>query len=88
MDVLTKKIVKTRKPHTCFGCERKFPSGTTMEFSTIADGGTVHNSYLCQTCLEVIANLVRESGYFEYCYGDLRDEALELEAKLKQEDNI
>ena len=39
MDVLTQKLVKTRKPHTCFGCGRVFPAGTRMEFSTIADGG-------------------------------------------------
>lgn len=45
MDVLTQKLVKTRKPHTCFGCGRTFPASTRMEFSTIADGGTVDNSY-------------------------------------------
>ena len=81
MDVLTKKIVKTRKPHTCFGCERKFPSGITMEFASIADGGTVNNSYLCQTCLEVVFETANESGYFEFCFGDLREEALALEAE-------
>lgn len=53
MDVLTQKLVKTRKPHICFGCGRTFPIGTRMEFSTIADSGTVDNSYLCETCLEV-----------------------------------
>lgn len=81
MDVLTRKLVTTRKPHTCFGCERKFPSGTTMEFCSIADGGTVNNSYLCLTCLEVVSETVIESGYFEFCFGDLREESLALEAE-------
>lgn len=88
MDVLTQKIVNTRKPHTCFGCSRKFPAGTRMEFSTIADGGTVNNSYLCETCVEVVNEISSESGYFEYGFGELRDDALSLESERKQEDNI
>ena len=52
-----------------------------MEFASIADGGTVNNSYLCQTCLEVVFETANESGYFEFCFGDLREDALALEAE-------
>lgn len=79
MDVLTQKFVKTRKPHTCFGCGRVFPAGTRMEFSTIADGGTVDNSYLCEACLEVANQIYSEFGYFAYSFGELREQALLLE---------
>jgi len=87
MDVLTQKLVKTRKPHTCFGCGRTFPTGTSMEFSTIADGGTVNNSYLCGTCIDVVDQISSESGYFEYGFGELREDALSLESERKQRDN-
>lgn len=83
MEALTQKLVKTRKPHTCFGCGRRYPAGTTMEFAAIADGGTVNNSYLCETCMEVVAEISNESGYFEYCFGDLQENALSLEAERK-----
>lgn len=83
MEALTQKLVKTRKPHTCFGCGRAFPAGTAMEFSTIADGGTVNNSYLCETCVEVVAEISNESGYFKYYFGDLQENALSLEAERK-----
>lgn len=88
MDVLTQKLVKTRKPHTCFGCGRTFPAGASMEFSTIADGGMVNNSYLCRTCIDVVDQISSESGYFEYGFGELREDALSLESERKQRDNI
>lgn len=31
MDVVGRKIVKTRVCHICFGCGRKFEQGTMME---------------------------------------------------------
>ena len=83
MEALTQKFVKTRKPHICFGCGRRYPAGTMMEFVAIADGGTVNNSYLCETCLEVVAEISNESGYFEYYFGDLQENALSLEAERK-----
>jgi hypothetical protein len=88
MDVLTQKLVKTRKPHTCFGCGRAFPAGTSMEFSTIADDGTVNNSYLCKTCVDVVDQISSEYGYFEYGFGELRDDSISLESERKQRDNI
>jgi hypothetical protein len=88
MEALTQKLVKTRKPHTCFGCGRTFPAGTSMEFSTVADGGTVNNSYLCETCVDVVDQISSESGYFEYGFGELRDDSISLESERKQRDNI
>lgn len=88
MEALTQKFVKTRKPHTCFGCGRRYPAGSTMEFAAIADGGTVNNSYLCITCVDIVDQISSESGYFEYGFGELRDDAISLESERKQRDNI
>ena len=35
--VLTEKIVRTRKPHNCWGCLREFPRGTRMWLGELAE---------------------------------------------------
>lgn len=52
-----------------------------MEFAAIADGGTVNNSYLCETCVEVVNEISSKSGYFEYGFSELREYALFLESE-------
>lgn len=59
--MLTDKDVKIRKPHRCYGCERKFEPGTIMRYSTYSDDGQMGSSYMCHTCLD-IANYVFEPG--------------------------
>ena len=77
-DVLTDKVVKTRKPHICFGCGRQFPKDTEMLYQTVADGGTVNTFYICGTCREVMSHM---DYWDEFGYGDLLEEALELESE-------
>lgn len=77
-DVLTEKVVKTRKPHICFGCGRQFPEDTEMTYQTVADGGTVNTFYICGTCRAVMSHM---DYWDEFGYGDLREEALELESE-------
>ena len=72
-----KDNVKVRKPQVCFGCRRVFQPGTIMDFQVIADGGEIWNTYLCKTCSYIASNL---SYGDEFYAGDLRDEALEIEA--------
>ena len=86
--LLNSRLVKTRKPHKCFGCDRVFPAGTIMELSSVVDDGTLFGSYLCDTCLEIVSDFPLGE---EFCRGDLRDEALEREAdriKRRQQWNI
>lgn len=85
MDLLRDKEVKTIKPHRCVGCCRKFPKGTKMKFEVWADGGTVYNNYICETCQEIISQLVNKYGPgFEYSAGDLREDAIEYEARFAE----
>jgi hypothetical protein len=79
MDVLGRKIVFTRKPHICFGCGREFPKGANMERSCVVDGGVAWTCYLCQTCIDISSEMRYDD---EFCYGDLREEALERENKI------
>lgn len=74
-DVVSSKIVKTRKDHCCFGCGRKFPAWTFMQKDFVVDYRDAFTTYLCETCQKICKNTWRD----EFGYGDLREEALEME---------
>ena len=77
-EAIGRKMVTTRKPHTCFGCGRSFPKGTRMEKCLVVDGGYAWSCYLCKTCV----NVSQELDYGdEYGFSELRERALELEAE-------
>ena len=50
MDVFDAKVVKTRKPHQCHGCLRRFPAGSSLQRVKLADGGRVYTVYWCKAC--------------------------------------
>lgn len=72
---ISTKIVKTKKDHFCFGCGRKFESGTEMRRSVVVDYN-IWNFYLCKTCQTV---LERDKEIVSFAFGGLRSEALQLE---------
>lgn len=77
-EVLNPHMVKTRKPHVCFGCGREFSKSTMMERSAVIDDGA-WTCYLCETCLSITQKMRYGD---EFGHGDLREEALEIEAAL------
>ncbi len=54
METLSQKLVTTRKPHQCWGCEKVFPAGTKLSCVTTADGGEFNTVYWCARCQEVL----------------------------------
>lgn len=76
MDVVGRKVVKTRAAHVCFGCGRKFEQGAMMERSCVFDGKP-WTCYLCESCQKASAELGCQD---EYGFGDLRERALEIES--------
>lgn len=84
MELLRQKDVIIRKPHVCFGCGREFNKGTPMRFEVWKDID-INNSYLCKTCQRVIDNICHKESYFEYGFGDLREDTLEYESEMRQE---
>ena len=76
MDVVGRKVVKTRAAHVCFGCRRKFERGTMMERSCVFDGKP-WTCYLCESCQEASSEL---NWGDEYGFGDLRERSLEIES--------
>lgn len=83
--ILSTKMVKTRKPHRCFGCAREFPAGTEMRFDVCVDDG-IFNCYLCKTCVDVVQDYGNELDD-GFCFGDLRDDALEMEKRRNNKDD-
>lgn len=54
IEILENKVVKTRKPHTCWGCGTEYPAGTEMQYLTQVDSGEWLHSYWCEVCRAVI----------------------------------
>lgn len=82
-EILNSRRVATRKDHVCFGCGRKFPAGTAMTVDVVIDDG-IWNCYLCDTCKEITLDM---EPWDEFGHGDLRDEALEREARSESDQN-
>ena len=59
MDILTDKIVKTRKKQSCWGCARQFPAGAILRKVVTVDAGDFNSSYWCIVC----DTLWKECGY-------------------------
>lgn len=74
MDILVDKKVKTRKPHRCFGCNEIIPAKTEdVQFTTIANDGSVYTNYTCTRCEEWIN---KNRDYFEcgeFYRGDIKE---------------
>lgn len=54
-DVISQKLVKTRKLHHCWGCAKKFPVGSEL-WCCVSKDDVITRSYWCQTCQEFVAN--------------------------------
>jgi len=60
MEVLSDKIVKTRKQHVCFACGRLFEKSTEMR-RQVNVYDEIYACYSCETCDELMADY---SDYF------------------------
>jgi len=83
IDILENKDVKTNKEHCCFGCSRKFPKGTVLNYNKTVDGGVISSAYWCKTCMEYWKRYMENGD--EIGYGDLKYEDTENWEQLKKE---
>lgn len=54
MTTLKYKEVRTKKPHVCFSCIRKFDIGNKMFYWVCVDDDGISTGYNCKTCDEII----------------------------------
>lgn len=71
MDVLTDKIVTTRKLHYCHGCAREMPIGSRLKKTALVDAGEFQSSYWCDTCVDYWAEYMTDDDSINM--GDLRN---------------
>jgi len=78
MDILSDKIVKTRKKHNCCACGRVFDKGTMMRTQVNTMDG-IQTWRECPTCTELLSKHRShfEDDYNHVCYSDCVSEALE-----------
>lgn len=59
MDVVGRKVVKTRAAHVCFGCGRKFEQGAMMERSCVFDAMDIERYGDCKV-VSIVSDRGRE----------------------------
>ena len=57
MNIIGQKVVKTRKPHNCWGCTKELPIGDKVEVVTSVDGGNIMTVYWCDKCQDYLDTL-------------------------------
>ena len=65
MDILSDKIVITRKRHNCDACGRVFEKGTKMRAQVNTYGG-IQTWRECPTCIELLSN-------YRFYFTDIND---------------
>jgi len=77
MDILSDKIVKTRKPHICSACSRRFEAGSKMR-RQVNNGDGLVTWYECETCIQLLTRHRKEfdDGY-NVCWMNCVDDSLE-----------
>jgi len=77
MTTITDKIVKTRKTHRCWGCNRMFPAGAHMRSLTQADSSDgIITTHWCKACIEHGKTFdwpdegIAEGGFLDYDAGE------------------
>lgn len=74
-----RRFVTIRKSHKCWGCNREFPKGTEMAYDSWIDSTEWAHGYFCSTCVDLINEYCKDYLDFEFCKGDLLEDALEYE---------
>ena len=72
MNYVGAKIVKTRKPHHCWGCANEFPAGNSMTAVTVADD-TICTFYWCSDCQTILDSLPAFERSEEWDEGQLKE---------------
>jgi len=80
MEILSDKIVITRKPHVCSACLRLFPKGTEMRTQVNTSDG-IQTWRECPTCHIL---LKKHRAYFEDVYGMCYEGCVEEELVTHQ----
>ena len=84
-DVISSKVVTTRKNHQCVGCRGMIPAGRRVERQVVRDD-VIYQCYTCEICQAVIDSwpypkAFCEGWIIEECYESWSAAALEFEER-------
>ena len=77
MEVIRDTIVKTRKPHKCWGCTVDLAVGSYVWASTSVDEGFIATVYWCSGCGEVIREMAAWEKEDGFSFGELKNRELQ-----------
>jgi len=83
MDIIRDGVVKTRKPHKCWGCRVVMPIGSMVYRVVDTYTGKISTTYWCLACNAVLIELVL--GEEGFPYGIIADEYLDLLEQARKE---
>ena len=76
-DIISHKLVKTRKPHKCWGCTKEFPAGS-MLWNCVSKEDEIISTYWCESCQELVEQDADSvDGYY---FGELADYAEDIQS--------
>jgi len=87
MEILSDKIVKTRKQHVCFACYRLFKKGTEMRRQVIIFDG-INAIYTCETCgllFHEFQDYFIDEAENSYQEGCVKEQLVEFNVKTPEE---
>ena len=79
-----RKVNKTRKPHRCTGCRKRFPAGSWLWYQSGVWDGEFYSGYMCQPCYQEMRRGDYSDGFSE---GDLKEGRIERAREYRQERN-
>jgi len=82
MECLQSKVVRVRKPHSCWGCRREIQIGENAEYCACVDAGNFCASYWCEKCQIAMSELDYDDLMYGFTYGELIDSYPELFERL------
>ncbi len=85
MSQISRKQVKTRSSHQCWGCGKDFPIGSSMERQTEADGGQIWSVYWCDVCMDYLSSMPDRMEDDQYNFGELVQDEEYLKFKKHRE---
>ncbi len=87
MKTFKNKIVKTRKPHICWGCAEEYQRGTMMQYVVNVIGKKLVTTYWCEVCQDVIRDW-KVKDRREIDQGDIKKKDPKLWKKSKKKMRI
>ena len=63
MDKISSTLVRTRKPHVCWACRVRYPSGSLMTVEKYVSPEGFWRNYSCATCEQILSVCAKREDF-------------------------